>query len=95
MDLLATYNVTRHLQVYAGYSHFFTGEFIRKTGPSRDSDFLYGAIIHVLSPTGVVPEAPCTCRRTDGTWVPGVGREDRRATRVNAAPVMARPGART
>jgi len=44
MDLLATYNVTRHLQVYAGYSHFFTGEFIRKTGPSRDSDFMYGAI---------------------------------------------------
>jgi len=44
MDLLATYNVTRHLQFYAGYSHFFTGEFIRKTGPSRDSDFLYGAI---------------------------------------------------
>jgi len=30
---------TRHLQVYAGYSHFFPGEFIRNTGPSRDSDF--------------------------------------------------------
>ena len=44
MDLLATYDFTRHLQGYAGYSHFFTGEFIRKTGPSRDSDFLYGAI---------------------------------------------------
>jgi len=44
MDLLATYDVTRHLQLYAGYSHFFPGEFIRKTGPSRDSDFLYSAI---------------------------------------------------
>jgi len=22
-----------------GYSHFFPGEFIRNTGPSRDSDF--------------------------------------------------------
>jgi hypothetical protein len=44
MDLLATYDVTRHLQLYAGYSHFWAGEFIRKTGPSRDSDFLYGAI---------------------------------------------------
>ena len=44
MDLIATYDFTRHLQLYAGYSHFFTGEFIRKTGPSRDSDFLYGAI---------------------------------------------------
>jgi hypothetical protein len=44
MDLLATYDFTRHLQGYAGYSRFFTGEFIRKTGPSRDSDFFYGAI---------------------------------------------------
>jgi hypothetical protein len=43
LDLLATYDVTRHLQLYAGYSHFWAGEFIRKTGPSRDSDFLYGA----------------------------------------------------
>jgi hypothetical protein len=30
---------TRRLQVYAGYSNFFPGEFIRNTGPSRDSDF--------------------------------------------------------
>jgi len=44
MDLLATYDFTRHLQGYAGYSRFFTGEFIRKTGPSRDSDFFYTAI---------------------------------------------------
>jgi len=44
LDLLATYDVTRHLQIYAGYSHFWAGEFIRKTGPSRDSDFLYGAL---------------------------------------------------
>jgi Alginate export len=43
-DLLATYDFTRHLQVDAGYSHFWAGEFIRKTGPSRDSDFLYAAI---------------------------------------------------
>jgi hypothetical protein len=44
LDVLATYNFTRHLLGYAGYSHFFTGEFIRKTGPSRDSDFLYSAL---------------------------------------------------
>ena len=35
IDLLATYNFTRHLQGYAGYSHFCAGEFIRKTGSSR------------------------------------------------------------
>jgi len=44
VDLLATYNMTRHLLGYAGYSHFFTGEFIRKSGPSKDSDFFYTAI---------------------------------------------------
>jgi Alginate export len=44
VDLLATYNVTRHLLGYGGYSHFFAGEFIRKTGPSKDSDFFYTAI---------------------------------------------------
>src|SRR5438477_1192658 len=43
-DVLATYNVTRHLLGYAGYSHFFTGEFISKTGKDRDSDFYYLAI---------------------------------------------------
>jgi len=43
-DVLATYSITRHLQGYAGYSHFFTGEFITKTGKDRDSDFYYLAI---------------------------------------------------
>ncbi len=43
-DVLATYNVTRHIQGYAGYSHFFTGEFIEKTGKDKDSDFYYLAI---------------------------------------------------
>src|SRR2546425_6674667 len=43
-DVLATYNITRHLQGYVGYSHFFTGEFISKTGKDKDSDFFYAAI---------------------------------------------------
>ena len=42
LDLLASYNFTRHLLGYVGYNDFFTGEFIWKTGLSRDSDFLYG-----------------------------------------------------
>jgi hypothetical protein len=49
-DLLATYNVTCHIQGYAGYSRFFTGEFIAKAGKDRDSDFLLrGDPVHVLS----------------------------------------------
>ena len=43
-DVLATYNFTRHLQGYAGYSRFFTGEFITKTGKDKDSDFFYVAM---------------------------------------------------
>ena len=43
-DALATYNVTPHLQGYGGYSRFFTGEFISKTGKDKDSDFYYLAI---------------------------------------------------
>ena len=35
IDLLATYNFTRHLQGYAGYSHFFTGEFIGRRARTR------------------------------------------------------------
>jgi hypothetical protein len=44
IDLLAAYNFTRHLLGSVGYSHFFPGEFIRKSGPSRDSDFFYSAL---------------------------------------------------
>jgi hypothetical protein len=29
---------------YVGYSRFFTGDFIRKTGPAKDSDFFYAAM---------------------------------------------------
>jgi hypothetical protein len=44
IDLLANYAFISHLLGYAGYSRFFPGEFIHRTGPSRDSDFLYGAL---------------------------------------------------
>jgi len=44
IDVLANYNFTRHLLGYAGYSHFFAGDFIAKTGASEDSDFVYLAL---------------------------------------------------
>ncbi|OLC42822.1 MAG: hypothetical protein AUH75_03840 [Gemmatimonadetes bacterium 13_1_40CM_4_65_7] len=43
-DVYATYNFTRHILGYAGYSRFFTGEFLDKTGKDKDSDFYYVAI---------------------------------------------------
>jgi alginate export protein len=42
-DLLVNYSFTRHILGYAGYSHFFPGDFIRETGKHRESDFLYAA----------------------------------------------------
>jgi hypothetical protein len=47
-DVLLTWQVDRHLQVYGGYSHFFTGDFIDDTGANRDIDFLYMAVIYTF-----------------------------------------------
>lgn len=44
LDLLVNWRVDRHLIVYAGYSHFFTGEFLDDTGPSDDIDFVYAGL---------------------------------------------------
>ena len=30
--------------VLVGYSHFFTGAFINRSGPGRDRDFVYAAL---------------------------------------------------
>jgi Alginate export len=43
-DLLATYNFTRHLQGYTGYSYFFPGGFIHESGPHKASNFYYAAL---------------------------------------------------
>lgn len=44
LDLLVNYQITRHLLGYVGYSHFFTGDFVDRSGPGRDSDFVYAAL---------------------------------------------------
>jgi Alginate export len=43
-DLLANYNFTRHLLGYVGYSYFYTGEFIDKSGRHKNSNFVYAAL---------------------------------------------------
>lgn len=43
LDLLLDWQVDRHLSFYAGYSHFFAGDFLEATGPSDDIDFFYVA----------------------------------------------------
>jgi hypothetical protein len=45
LDLLLNWQVDRHLLLYGGYSHFFAGDFIQETGPSRDIDFAYMAVV--------------------------------------------------
>jgi hypothetical protein len=41
VDFVVNYKFNRHLDMEAGYSHFFPGDFIRQTGPSEDADFVY------------------------------------------------------
>jgi hypothetical protein len=43
-DLYATYSFDRHLLFYVGYSHFFSGDFIKQTGSSDDSNYYYAAV---------------------------------------------------
>lgn len=41
IDLLLRYQLDRHTSLMLGYSHFFPGSFIRESGPSRSTGFLY------------------------------------------------------
>ena len=41
LDLTLTWKVNKHLDLQTGYSHFFSGDYIRATGPSDDADFGY------------------------------------------------------
>lgn len=41
IDLTATYAPHKRVKVLAGYSHFFTGDFVADTGPHSDADFFY------------------------------------------------------
>lgn len=41
LDFTAVWKVNRHLDLQAGYSHFFSGDYIRQTGPHSDADFGY------------------------------------------------------
>jgi hypothetical protein len=40
-DARVRYQVNSHLEFDVGYSHFFSGTFVRNTGPSNESDFLW------------------------------------------------------
>jgi hypothetical protein len=41
LDLLVRYQFDVHLALMAGYSHFFTGDYLRTSGRGRDIDFGY------------------------------------------------------
>jgi hypothetical protein len=44
LDLVLNWQIDRHFSAYVGWAHFFTGEFIQQTGPSKDVDFVYAAV---------------------------------------------------
>jgi hypothetical protein len=48
LDFLLNWQIDRHAATYFGYSHFFAGDFIEKTGPSQDIDFFYAAITYTF-----------------------------------------------
>ena len=41
IDLLVTYQPVKFLNLWAGYSHFFAGDYLKATGASDDADFGY------------------------------------------------------
>jgi hypothetical protein len=44
VDVQLSWQINRCLSSYAGYCHFFHGEFISETGPHNDIDFAYSAV---------------------------------------------------
>ena len=43
-DIAVYWQASKHLSAYLGYAHFFSGDFIEETGPSKDVDFLYSSV---------------------------------------------------
>jgi hypothetical protein len=41
IDLACTYKANDWLSIFAGYSHFFAGDYLKDTGPSDDADFAW------------------------------------------------------
>ena len=41
VDLIVTWNACKYVQVQAGYSHFFAGDYLKSTGFHSDADFGY------------------------------------------------------
>jgi hypothetical protein len=41
IDFTATWKATKNLSLQAGYSHFFSGDYAKASGPSDDADFVY------------------------------------------------------
>ena len=44
IEIVATWNVTKWLQLQGGYAHFFAGDYLAATGPSDDADFGYAQV---------------------------------------------------
>ena len=43
-DIALYWQIDKYWSAYIGYAHFFSGDFIEETGPSKDVDFLYTAV---------------------------------------------------
>jgi hypothetical protein len=45
IDVMLRWQIDRHWLTYFGYSHVFHGSFIQETGPAKDVDFTYAAVV--------------------------------------------------
>ena len=48
VDVLLNWQIDRHTATYAGYSHFFPGDFFEDSGPDEDVDWVYAAVIYTF-----------------------------------------------
>jgi len=47
-DIVLNWQINRHTSAYIGWAHFFAGDFIEETGPSKDVDFAYASVTYTF-----------------------------------------------
>ena len=45
VDLICKYKVNRHVEIMAGYGHFFPGTFVKKTGTHKDAQWAFTQLL--------------------------------------------------
>jgi hypothetical protein len=46
LDLRVVWNVSAHLELMAGFGHFFPGQFVSNTGPAAAANWLFAQVVY-------------------------------------------------